>query len=751
MMWRHPTIPTNRRTSTAGLILLLASVSSCPCIGKAAAAPVLIAPPVESESTPPSKDQPHSPPPEAVPDTITTKNGVTVRIPVLANDRPRASEGIELLSIGVPVNGAARRDGQEIVYAPNPGFSGRDTFSYTIADRQGRTATATVTVDVQPPTAPITRPDSASTREGEAVRIPVLNNDTDPEGSGLRVAAAGGGKLGEARVEPDQTVRYVPRAGASGRDSFTYTVVSGAGARATGVVTVDIAEVPKPPVLGSDRNTTMRDTPVEVAVLDNDHAGGGEPLKVTAVSRPLNGQASVLPDGRIRYTPNAGFVGTDAMEYTVRDARGLSATATLTIEIVRGNRPPVAVADVATVTAGAAVEIPVLANDGDPDGDTLSIVGVTSPSRGLARVVGDRVVYTADRTASNNDTFSYEVRDAQGATALATVTVQIKPANHPPVAAPDKAETTAGTPVTIHPLANDRDPDGDRLTLDKVGTPGHGQVRKGTDGTLVYVPAPGFTGVDRFDYTVADPGGLTATAVVEVTVRPPPVSCVDQVEESESDGIATIRVTNPCRAGQILKVTYDQWTCSRVFDGRGRAEFKGGLVAAETAFRLDAPDVPIKTVRLPFKDAERRVRIVLRWDAPVELDLHVFEPRPGRPHKDVHAWASGDRRLIGEGRVSTTYGKDTPDCRQEVYDLVPDPGSPQAMRRLKVAVDFADRQAGASAETCGGGRLAEPSYQLMASVFGRPVPLQRRTFKPIRCGERLTDDARFKEELGVVY
>lgn len=91
--------------------------------------------------------------------------------------------------------------------------------------------------------------------------------------------------------------------------------------------------------------------------------------------------------------------------------------------------------------------------------------------------------------------------------------------NRPPVAVGDRATTRTGTPVTIPVLANDSDPNGDRLSVVSVSTPAHGSVAVNADGTLTYRPAAGFAGgTDTFTYTISDGRYRTGTATVTVTV-----------------------------------------------------------------------------------------------------------------------------------------------------------------------------------------------------------------------------------------
>ncbi len=74
------------------------------------------------------------------------------------------------------------------------------------------------------------------------------------------------------------------------------------------------------------------------------------------------------------YTPVAGFTGTDTFTYVITDPAGNQSTATVTVTVGAVDpNAPIAVNDTATTTSGTPVDIDVLGNDSDPNGDTLSI------------------------------------------------------------------------------------------------------------------------------------------------------------------------------------------------------------------------------------------------------------------------------------------------------------------------------------------------------------------------------------------
>lgn len=92
------------------------------------------------------------------------------------------------------------------------------------------------------------------------------------------------------------------------------------------------------------------------------------------------------------------------------------------------------------------------------------------------------------------------------------------PSNLAPLAVDDAATAISGVPVAIDVLDNDSDPDADTLTVVQFSQGTHGGVYDPHDGTLGYIPAPGFVGVDTFTYFVIDGQGKAASAQVTVTV-----------------------------------------------------------------------------------------------------------------------------------------------------------------------------------------------------------------------------------------
>jgi alpha-tubulin suppressor-like RCC1 family protein len=183
------------------------------------------------------------------------------------------------------------------------------------------------------------------------------------------------------------------------------------------------------PTLQDDLASTPEGAAITVPVLANDVDASGAALTVSTTVPPPHGDIQVLADGQIRYTPHPGYFGVDSFLYTARDAVGAMASARVDVEVRPNpslNHPPQPEADLASTDPGISVDINVLANDTDPEGDPLSIRAFTQGSFGAVAASGPNALrYRPVAGIQGQDTFTYTVTDPSGATATATVRVLV--------------------------------------------------------------------------------------------------------------------------------------------------------------------------------------------------------------------------------------------------------------------------------------------------------------------------------------
>ena len=428
--------------------------------------------------------------PTAIVDSATTPaNTALVGTTLLAND---AGSGLAVFSATAPLHGSVvvRTDGT-YTYTPTAGYSGPDSFTYTVTDLSGQTATATVTVNVTP----TAFNNTATTPADTTLNAPsVLTNDV---GSTLTAAVATPPLHGTLAMNPDGTYTYTPTAGYSGPDSFTYTATDASGGASTATVTVSVT----PTAVADSATVTSGSSLTGVSALGND---SGTSLTVTAHTNTSHGVVVIHADGTYTYTPGAGYSGPDAFTYTVTDASGQTATATVNLTVV-----PQAAADSNTTAANVAVSGSVLAND---LGSGLTVTSNTAPLHGTVIVLANGTyTYTPAANYSGPDEFTYITTDANGQTTAATVTMTVTP-----VASDDTAGTSVNTTINgASVLSNDA---GSGLTVTGHTDPTHGTLTMNSDGTYVYIPTSGFSGSDSFAYTTTDATGQTATATVALGI-----------------------------------------------------------------------------------------------------------------------------------------------------------------------------------------------------------------------------------------
>jgi Tol biopolymer transport system component len=181
--------------------------------------------------------------------------------------------------------------------------------------------------------------DTATTAEDTAVNVPVLANDTAPEGNPLAIQAFTQGAHGAVVRADGQTLTYTPAANFSGSDTFQYTVADSRGDIDTATVTITVTPVNDRPVATADRYSTYLNVPVNIGaalgVLANDADIDGDSLTAVVVTGPLRGTVSLAPDGSFSYRSHEGFTGTDTFTYRAFDPQQAGsdpATVTIVVE-----------------------------------------------------------------------------------------------------------------------------------------------------------------------------------------------------------------------------------------------------------------------------------------------------------------------------------------------------------------------------------------------------------------------------------
>ncbi|MBB1442409.1 Ig-like domain-containing protein [Pseudoalteromonas sp. SG43-3] len=450
---------------------------------------------------------------------------VTVQNGLLINDfNIEAGDlSVNTTAINATQNGelTLNADGS-FTYQPDLGFIGVDSFTYSISNEQGLTATAQVTLSESGVnTFPEANDDQYTLDEdSSASLLDVLANDTDADGDTITISNIEN-TTGEATIVAGK-IQFTPPANFSGEIVLTYTITDGYSTGNEGIndrtasVTITITPVNDAPTANADSVTMNEDAPaLLVNVLANDSDIDGDTLVITAATADI-GSASVV-DNKIQYTPTANTNGTAIINYTINDGNGGTATTNLTITITPVNDAPIANADSATIDEDAApILINVLANDSDVDGDSLAI-SAASADIGSVSVVGNQIQYTPAADDNGVATVTYTVSDSSGGASTTTLTITITPVNDAPIANTDTATMDEdAAPILINALANDSDEDGDSLAISAASADIGSALVVGNQ--IQYTPAANTNGLATITYTVSDNNGGTDNTTVTITI-----------------------------------------------------------------------------------------------------------------------------------------------------------------------------------------------------------------------------------------
>ena len=285
--------------------------------------------------------------------------------------------------------------------------------------------------------------DAASTNEDIAVIVPVLANDSDPEGATLVVTAVSGAVAGTTQITGGgTTVTYTPAANVNGQDSFTYTVSDGTST-SNATVTITVIPVNDAPSASDDQASATSGQGVVINVLANDADIDGNALTITQAGPPANGTVIIAGNGQsVTYTSSAGFSGQESFGYTVSDGQGGTASATVIVTVTGApNQAPVAAFTQACTPRSCRL-------DASASTDDHGIVSYqwSAGSSGRPAATGITVNRRFSTSWPNSWQETLTVTDAQGLSHSVTQTVTIPTSGPdlPPVA--DFTITCTATP-----------------------------------------------------------------------------------------------------------------------------------------------------------------------------------------------------------------------------------------------------------------------------------------------------------------
>ena len=355
------------------------------------------------------------------------------------------------------VAGTPNTDSATVTYTPTAGYSGADSFTYTVNDGTATSTPATASLTVSPNTSPTANATSKTTPQDTPATVSL--SGSDPESCTLTFTIVTGpvhGSLGSISDNAcvagvpntdSATVTYTPDSGYDGPDSFTYKVNDGTNDSSPATASLTIT----PPAANTipTANPASKTTPYETAGTVN--LGGSDPetcdLTFAIVNAPAHGALGSIANNAcsagspntdsatVTYTPAAGYSGDDSFTYTVNDGTDTSSPATATLTVSPNTAPT---ANATSKTTAQNTPATVNLSGSDPEGCQLTFAIVNIPAHGSLGAITDNacvagtpntdsatITYTPDSGYSGPDSFTYTVNDGTVASAQATASLTV--------------------------------------------------------------------------------------------------------------------------------------------------------------------------------------------------------------------------------------------------------------------------------------------------------------------------------------
>ena len=323
-------------------------------------------------------------------------------------------------------------------------LSGPVSLNYRVTNGLAEAEGSITVVEIPQPTIyqpPIAADDSVTVRVGDAIDIPVLNNDVQPDGADLTLDAelvSDTGADSGLLFASGRVLRYLAP-DRPGNFSAVYRITGPGQQEAQARVAISVREAvaatnaaPVPDAITARvRAGEKVRIPVRLTGIDPD----GDSVRILGQeTNPEKGSVVAVGADYLEYAAGTYSAGTDTFSYSVIDTLGARATAQVRIGISArstGSRNPIAVVDDVTTRPGNIVSVRVLNNDSDPDGSTLSVLGVEPNSEGVTATVSNDVVIVTTPTEEGTYGVTYTIGNERGGTSSNFIRVKVDP-NAPP-------------------------------------------------------------------------------------------------------------------------------------------------------------------------------------------------------------------------------------------------------------------------------------------------------------------------------
>lgn len=467
---------------------------------------------------------------------------------LLRNDTDIDGDRLHISRLGEATGGTVllQPDGS-VRFVPTPNYNGPAGYAYWVSDGSVEVRADVRLSILQVNDLPVVQGELVDSDEDVVLNFPfavLLANDSDVDTDPalnqagvqtLSISAVGNAQHGTVAIVDGQ-VRFTPDLNYFGPASFDYLVDDGAGGQVSTTVILNMAPVNDAPDVLGETDTLAEDNTIiytQAALLanDSDVDNAHAELSITQVGGAQNGSVELLPDGRIRFVPDADYFGPTQFDYLVDDGVGGQNLATVILDVTPVNDDPRLQGEQASIDEDTVVTLlatDLLSNDHDVDNDHADLVlsEVGGATHGAVSMDAQgHITFTPTANYYGQASFTYTVIDGVGGSSTTTMVLDYQPVNDLPVVNDEVVSGKRGISYTFDDqalLANDTDVEHPwQLQIVAVGSAQNGSVTFLPNGDVHFVPAGGYDSWNpsvygSFEYTVRDPDGGESVAVVAI-------------------------------------------------------------------------------------------------------------------------------------------------------------------------------------------------------------------------------------------
>lgn len=488
-----------------------------------------------------------------------TCQGQTINIALPAATDPDTDEGTLSYNIIQGNNGFATLNGTIASYTPNSNFVGNDAFNVVVCDEllPIQCDTLTISVAIQANQAPIAPSQSVTTAYNTP--IDVCTGVSDADGDNLNLSGSGNANViitGSAAGA--YCIRLVPANGFVGTTTVSYTVCDPCGRCSNGTIILTVLpQVNQPPVVTPTNATitTPYQTPVTTCLNVTDPNGDDVVYDITF--SPLNGDVVFNTSNNcITYTPDAGFVGNDALQFNICDENGACVTVTIAYVVLPPSTSEYPILNDVSATTPFNTPVEVCVDADEPQNEAVDYQFGTA-TNGTITQADSCITYTPNSGFVGNDTIQVIACDPSLNCDTANIIITVLPDNPAPTATDLTTSTNINTPVNGC-FAISNLPNNETITVTLESNAVNGNVVLDANGCFTYTPNNNFVGNDQFVIQVCDAAGqcVTATGIVTVinTNTPPTAQNVTASTLVDTPVSACFGIQN-LPAGEPLTIT----------------------------------------------------------------------------------------------------------------------------------------------------------------------------------------------------